>query len=1523
MIGKIKRNRCCKGAYAHLFGYFAAVLLAIVLTFTLVACTDDEENASPDPPVKGRILMVLDDNDIREWEDGFVPYKVGFRFLGWYADSEFQEEVDPTSLKPREDGQDVKIYAKWAENLKMESIVVGDTLFVYDGTPHLPTLGGVPEGAEVTFYSDAMTDAGTYIVRVRVSLAGYDDWQEEIQYEIKKAKIEGLSLSDAEFEWDGAEHKLEVAGDLPDGAYVVYPNGNSLVDEGTLNVVAHVYGGKNREDVELTATLTVKPKFYTVTFVHGGGREESFSVKRGTGLDEPPVPDEMRGYTAEWENDSYKFVLSDLRIEAIYTPIVYPLHYDLGGGSADNPQHYTVEESVTLNPATRDHYEFVCWRDENGSQTTGIEEGSVGERTFVAEWKPIEYVVTFELDGGTNDPSNLGGHLNGKEYRYTIESEDLVLAPASKRGFVFDGWYENDRRVEIVDSSNPKDMTLVARWRKQIYHINYELGENGVNGDNPSEYDVESEDIILKPASRLGYEFLYWRDASGSMIDKIPAGSVKDFTLYAVWQVVSYAITYDLSNGVNAMGNPTKHTIEDDALPLFAASKRGYVFERWETDSGEIMAEIPAHSVGEIRLRAVFEAEKYDITYETGGVQNDPRNPLQYTVEKDVPLFDLEQLGYNFLGWQKDNEVIKSIPKGSVGAIKLTALWEVIYYDVHYELKGGTNALSNPDKYTVENNVELSAPAKRGYNFVHWEENGEPTSGIEKGSVGPHTFTAVWELEWYDIIYEIEQGENNKDNPAKHSVESDDLPLYPATRKGYAFVRWESENGPIDHIPAGSVGEVRLRAIFEAEKYRIDYNLENGVNDFRNPSEYTIEQQVELFAPSKRGYDFLGWQDGDGRDVSSIPVGSMGDVELFAKWQLVYYDITYQTDGGDNADNPSQYSVESEFVLSAPTKRGYRFLHWHDENGEIVAKIEAGRIGDLKLTAVWEIETYSIEYVIGENGENNPQNPQSYNVTSGELQLYPATRRGYIFSRWENEHGETVQTIPANSVGKIKLTAVWNLENYTVTYVLGDNATNDPKNPTDYNIESEDLPLYPPTREGYTFSHWTDDDGDTISVIRAGNVGNMTLTAVWDLETFSIEYVLGDNGVNSPQNPQSYNVASGELQLYPATRRGYIFSRWVNEEGETVQTIPANSVGKIKLTAVWELETYSVTYVLGDNATNNPKNPTDYNIESGDLTLYPPTREGYTFSHWTDEKGHTISVIRAGSVGNLILTAFWDLDEPKDKYGAAFTAEGGKIVAYDGSLGSEVTIPRTVNGETISAIADGVLGAGIETLIVEAQITEISRDLFANCTDVRTLVLPDSIVSIAEGAFANLHMLEDLTVPFVGCTLYSDCENGEFYSFAYMFASEPAQDLYEVEQYRITFIESAKKTEPMGCSYVPSSLKRLIVLHGLIFDSALLGFTSLEEVTCECGVDDKGLRNCTSLKKFTMQSGDVLKPTALYGCKNVTELYLPASVSLDDLKTMLTKTVPSSDVTIYISSPDQSAPTAYVWSASSRELLPQ
>lgn len=99
---------------------------------------------------------------------------------------------------------------------------------------------------------------------------------------------------------------------------------------------------------------------------------------------------------------------------------------------------------------------------------------------------------------------------------------------------------------------------------------------------------------------------------------------------------------------------------------------------------------------------------------------------------------------------------------------------------------------------------------------------------------------------------------------------------------GYEFVGWDANYTNVQQ-------DIEIKALYNAIAYRIDYELNGGSNDEKNPGTYTIEDTIELLpAFGKEGYIFTGWYADEncaGNQITIIEQGNHGNITLYAGWK--------------------------------------------------------------------------------------------------------------------------------------------------------------------------------------------------------------------------------------------------------------------------------------------------------------------------------------------------------------------------------------------------------------------------------------------------------------------------------------------------------------------------------------------------------------------------------------------------------------------------------------------------------------
>ena len=405
-----------------------------------------------------------------------------------------------------------------------------------------------------------------------------------------------------------------------------------------------------------------------------------------------PEEPSIEGYTFVKWNPEPDIIKTDTIYEAQYSINEYTIKYDLNMGSESdkNSINYNVESNTfTLPQPTRIGYTFLGWTGSNGLKpqvNLTINKGTIGNKSYKANWVANIYKVTLNANGGTADISSILVSYN------SLYGE---LPTPSRIGYTFEGWYYGDQLVnESTLQDRNFDHELKAKWKVITYNITYNL--NGGSATLKTTYNIETDTFTLPEPTKTGYTFLGWTGSNGTTPSKsvsIPKGSIGDKSYTANWQVITYNITYNLNGGSATL--KTTYNIETDTFTLPEPTKTGYTFLGWTGSNGTTPSKsvsIPKGSIGDKSYTANWQVINYDITYNLNGGS---ATPLQTSYNVESNTFTLPQptrTGYIFTGWTGTSlsSATKSvsISKGSTGNRNYTANWTANYYTVNYYQNG-------------------------------------------------------------------------------------------------------------------------------------------------------------------------------------------------------------------------------------------------------------------------------------------------------------------------------------------------------------------------------------------------------------------------------------------------------------------------------------------------------------------------------------------------------------------------------------------------------------------------------------------------------------------------------------------------------------------------------------------------------------------------------------------------------------------------------------------------------------------
>lgn len=359
----------------------------------------------------------------------------------------------------------------------------------------------------------------------------------------------------------------------------------------------------------------------------------------------------------------------------------------------------------------------------------------------------------------TNEPTDMGNVSVSGTYDFNTYV-DLFADP--NEGYTFDGWYYEG--LILSSDHNYKymmwdqDITLEARFKYTTYslHIFANHNENGlimIKNGNYNTYVSEdtthlyyTELVTIAAYSKNDTRFLGWYDKDNNLIS---TNAVYTFNMSnsntdieAKWNY--FTITYNLKGGTQNDSNPTSFNIDSGNLPLANPTKTGYTFMGWQYN-GENVALINPNWAKDVTLNALWnDGNEYVVALDAnGGEVSQASVNVQYGHPYSLPV--PTKLGYTFEGWYDGRLKIGNSGTWKYTSDKsFTAKWSTTTYSITYNLNGGTNAISNPTSYTVEDTISLANPRKNFNTFVGWYLNDKKIETIVLGTTGDLIIEAKW-----------------------------------------------------------------------------------------------------------------------------------------------------------------------------------------------------------------------------------------------------------------------------------------------------------------------------------------------------------------------------------------------------------------------------------------------------------------------------------------------------------------------------------------------------------------------------------------------------------------------------------------------------------------------------------------------------------------------------------------------------------------------------------------------------------
>lgn len=548
-------------------------------------------------------------------------------------------------------------------------------------------------------------------------------------------------------------------------------------------------------------------------------------------------------------------------------------------------------------------------------------------------------------------------------------------------------------------------------------------------------------------------------------------------------------------------------------------------------------------------------------------------------------------------------------------------------------------------------------------------------------------------------------------------------------KNGYEFEGWYSSSSSTTPLSTNSEYTYTLGT----SNYTVYAKFREVVTDatvkFMNGTSIHDTQTVAIdgtpttpTAPSKTGYNFLGWSLTDGGEVVTVEDQTItGDTTFYAVWEVKTYTITYYDEDGTTVLDKVKANYNTlikDATAPAATKEStaqydYAFGGWTLSNGTAIGDTKV--TGDVNLYATFTPVTRSYTVtIVADNGDatvsyvNTEGN--TVNVTSGmavpygtELTLTAKPDLFYSVGTWS----ATVGTVAGGKYTvKGDVTLTHNFASKT-TYEVSIHQTTGLNGTVEAKAD-----------EGHDFAFdRMYNDNSWVYKAEAGATVNFTVTA-----------------------PDGYYIERANMVDY-------------SKDTTSVSFTVTNVNAKTDISVIYKaLPTYKVTIKANDpDAYDTLTDSIDAVIHGTKVNLTATPNDGYRFVNWTVEEGTYSSV---GFGDTLAVTSI--IPQSDLTITANFAANSGVINVAKTEGGTvtnegkhEVTYPKTVTAEATANNADGYL---FTHWSVEAQCkngTEGEKDkdyaIIVDDNKITVQILTDGTTVTVTANFANAQSIKVYT----------------------------------------------------------------------------------------------------------------------------------------------------------------------------------
>lgn len=922
-----------------------------------------------------------------------------------------------------------------------------------------------------------------------------------------------------------------------------------------------------------------------------------------------------------------------------------------------NPSTYSVATpNIILIDPVKKGYKFKGWHVGSATGTLLKDNMIVTKEdkdvNLYAEWELEEYTLAFTLNSGSYPTAAPAANEYSKLTKYDTEHNVRIYSPV-RPGYDFKGW-------TVKYASNPDGDPVYSKLGEGEEYIDFGKGEAGsfsfIAQWDASDFTIEFVSNLDGEGGGATYKEKNTKYQTSST-QKLPSlasigNEVKDFDrpgyTFKGWSVkadglgTTFADQADVKNILAAYQALSEETKDSLDVKLYAI---------WQVRN-DIHYEIQYHFANTLNSYSEDAAQNVIKTFDNGTTGEEVSvDPAGQTVKDIVTAYETNTNShYKYTGESFKSGKLENVTKANIDGKGTTVLH--LYFSRVFEVKfqkTSTYTSGNGDQtilvpfgetLTDEQMAHLPnyTPAK-GYKLKPWDKDSTGEIAVDDEIYKNTTFIAEFELEKYDIIYDIPEGMNKddlqNDNPETYTIEDEDVTLSALSCRGWEFKGFVNGSGETSKtMPLALKGQTGAKTVktswgpAENQTYSVKYV-------FMKDGEYPDLSSTSTYIKKK----------------TYTEAGTVGDI------------ITYE--------NTKTDTDLAKFVTDMQTANNCKYaVDADNENAkmEIAVQFE----NDISLIVYFK-QQYTVKFSSGAHGTDATHlQAKTPNIESSVVLDYGTPLKDsedlpqYFALEGYERDGWTSGELPAKVTADATYTAKWKPIEYTISYVSSKDEVKDSMitntNPVKYTIESNDIVLTNPTAtDGWAFDGWQVGASKVSTyTIPKGTTGNKEIGMHWKDATdipYTIKYHFMVNGTYSSTNVKTKAYTDGTaratraatadekdrtkvdlVQAAEEAKQCYYEFDSECEYNNTSVTINPDGSSVIDL---YFKQRFKLTFKPGEKAqagTLAKEMFFDYGQELKDAAPDFKGQTGYEISGWKDEDGLAIPAI--AKVSNTF-TAQW------------------------------------------------------------------------------------------------------------------------------------------------------------------------------------------------------------------------------------------------------------------------------------------